>query len=385
MADIQTPGGQAPLARPFEPGDGSMCVRPMRQEELTAVRAISRQVSLSSTMMFSAMQFFSWKPDVLVAEYEGRLVGGAVLGTYPLPRGRTAGFVSWIFTAPEARGLGAGQRLIEAALELFEARGYQEAGACVEGYNTSSSKLFATRGFGILSPGEQFRRYGWLTPLVWGHTSHLMDVGHFYWARPRPQGKPRPALQWAVTAILSAGILALALWRQAAFGRVQVPALAAAMVAVPTVYALRQLGMVLAAKAQGIRTEYRAWESGLTLGLGLALAFGQWLPAPGSLYPAGDRWTYREVLPRWAPLALAGVLPVLALAWAMWGLARWDGLPPEARLWVVNLRRMAVLTAFFDSVMAFFPFVSYNGRRLWDWNRLVWAVVAAPALVLLFV
>jgi len=46
--------------------------------------------------------------------------------------------------------MGTGQKLIEAALHFFEDKGCEEIMACVEGSNTSSSKLFSTRGFSIL-------------------------------------------------------------------------------------------------------------------------------------------------------------------------------------------------------------------------------------------
>jgi len=88
--------------------------------------------------------------------------------------------------SPEARRLGVGGQLVEAALRSFEERGCQEVFACVEGYNSSSVNLFAGRGFTILSFGEQLRRYGFLgTLLLWLRTSRLGgDVGHFLWARP---------------------------------------------------------------------------------------------------------------------------------------------------------------------------------------------------------
>ncbi len=355
-------------------------VRPMGEGERRTVRAVMRRAFPPLAWLF-----FSWKRDVLVAEHDGRIIGGVVLDTFPLPRGRQGGFFDWIFTDPQARGLGVGQRLTEAALELFAERGCDEVTACVEGYNTSSSKLFATRGFDLLSPGEQLRRYGLATPLVWWRMFHLPDIGHFVWARPGAVGKPRPALQWVATAVLSVAIMALALWRQSAFGRLELPWLAASMVAVPVLYGLRYAGMRLAARAQGIRTEFRMWESAMTLGLGLALVLGQWYPVPGSLYPEGDRWRYHDMLPRWAPVALAGVLPVLLVGWTTWGALRWANLSPAVRPWVQGLHWVAGTTAFFDGVMAFFPFASYNARRLWDRSRLLWLAVAVPAAVLLFV
>jgi hypothetical protein len=29
-----------------------------------------------------------------------------------------------------------------------------------------------------------------------------------------------------------------------------------------------------------------------------------------------------------------------------------------------------------DVLLAFFPFASFNGRRIWDWNRAAWGMLA---------
>ena len=85
--------------------------------------------------------------------------------------------------------------MIEAGLNFLEAQGCNELMACVEGYNTSSSKLFATQGFSILSAGEQFRRYGLGALAMWFHTFHYIDVGHFLWERPGASQPDSPGLQ----------------------------------------------------------------------------------------------------------------------------------------------------------------------------------------------
>ena len=154
-------------------------VRPMRPEEKPEVREMFRR-----SFALVKRWFFSWTPDVLVVEQGGELLGAVMLETYPLPGDRKGGFVTWVFTAPEARGTGAGQRLIEAALDLFESRGCDEVTTFVEGYNTSSSKLFSTRGFSVLSPGQQLRRYGPGILALWVRWRNLLDIGHFVWARP---------------------------------------------------------------------------------------------------------------------------------------------------------------------------------------------------------
>ncbi len=355
-------------------------IRPMRAEEKREVGAIMRR-SFAPTQQW----FFSWSPDVLVAEQDGKLLGAVVLKMFALPRGRKGGLIAWVFTAPEARGTGAGQRLIEAALTFLEEQGCDELMACVEGYNPSSSKLFATRGFSILSPGEQFRRYGLGTLAMWLHTFHFIDVGHFLWVRPAASQPDSPAMQWWGNWLTNVLIYFLALGRQSGFGQLSLSTVAQIPLLLALFLGIRTLAMQWMARRQKMSVRYRAWESGFPLNLSLALAFGVQYPVPGSLYPTSERWRYRDLLPKLGPVALSGVLPALALTWGAWALSQFGALGPGASQWTASTMTMGLFLLLFDVVLVFFPFVSFNGRRIWDWNKLLWAFLALATVLLFFV
>jgi GNAT superfamily N-acetyltransferase len=350
----------------------------MREEEKPDVRAIMRRSFPLIVWLFS-----EWTPNVLVAEREGQLLGATMPKLFPLPGGRKGGLVSGIFTDPSARGLGAGQMLTEAALEFFDERGCDEVMAIVEGYNTSSSKLFATRGFSILSPGEQFRRYGLQTFIVWARIAHYLDIGHFVWARPGAKRPDSPALQLWGTVLANALIALLGLWqwRGARFFSDAPISFLVVPLAVTLFLGARMLGMTLAARSQGLTVRYRAWESGFVLSIAIAL-LGSYFPMPGGVYPASDTWRYRDLLPQLAIVALAGILPVLTLTWIIWVLRRLGTLPPSIAPWIDVTILIGLSLALFDTALPFFPFVSLNGRRLWDWNRAVWAVLTLVVVLL---
>ncbi|MCP4540240.1 MAG: GNAT family N-acetyltransferase [Chloroflexi bacterium] len=355
-------------------------IRPMRAEEKKDVAAIMRR-SFELTQQW----FFSWSPDVLVAEQDGKLLGAVVLKMFSLPGGRKGGLIAWVFTAPEARGTGAGQQLIESALKFLEEQGCDELMACVEGYNSSSSKLFATRGFSILSPGEQFRRYGLGALSMWIHTFHFIDVGHFLWVRPAASQPDNPTMQWWGNWLANILVSLLALGRQNGFGQLTL----SSVVKIPLLLALflgiRTLSMQWMARRQKMSVRYRAWESGFPLSVLIALAFGAPYPVLGSLYPTSDRWRYRDLLPKLGTVALSGVLPALALTWGAWALSRFGGLGPEASSWISSAMTMGLVMMLFDVVLVFFPFVSFNGRRIWDWNKLLWGLCALATVALFFV
>lgn len=177
-------------------------IRLMRNNDRLTVRSIVRRT-------FSPIEqyFFAWTPYVLVVEGDGQLLGAIVLKIFALPHHRKGGAIAWLATVPEVRGWGLGQSLVEAGLDFLENQGCNEILASVEGFNTSSSKLFATRGFAILSPIAQFRRYGLATFAVWGRISHYSEQGYFLWVRPAPVESDSPLLQWWGTIAMNVTLL----------------------------------------------------------------------------------------------------------------------------------------------------------------------------------
>ena len=352
-------------------------IRPMRDDERLHIRAMMRSA-------FSLLEqcYFEWTPYILVAEQNSQLLGAVVLKLFALPRDRQGGTISWVFTAPEARGQGVGQRLVEAGLDVLERQGCDEILISVEGFNTSSSKLFATRGFGILSPAKQFQRYGLATFAVWARLVHYFETGYFLWARPAPTETDHPTLQWWGTIAANSAVGFLMLWR---LGSVEAIARVTWLMLPPTLVlllGLRYLGMVMMARAQRLGVRFRAWESGFPLSIAIALVFaGAMYPIPGGVYPTTHQWRYRDQLAQWGWIALAGTLPVLLLVWGVWGLSQSDLASPFWRAWLDLTLRLGQPLVLFDIAMPFFPFTCFNGRRLWNWNKKVWVLLAGAAIL----
>jgi len=313
------------------------------------------------------------------------VVGAVVLKQFSLQRERKCGLIYWILTDPKARGFGVGQCLVEAGIELLEKNGCHEIFGCVEGNNTSSSKLFLTRGFGVLSPGAQIRRFGWQTLALWLKTFHYIDIGHFLFVRPAPQKRDRPAIQWWGTFALNALLVFLAHWRLVGFGSIRMDMFIALSLALILLLVLRHGSMKLAARRQGLAVRFRAWESGFPLSAAIALACGFFYPVPGNLYPKSDQWRYRDEVPRLGRVALAGTSTILLAGWGIYASLRFGIAPTHWNPWLKEALVICRSLALFDIVLAFFPFVSYNGRRLWDWNKALWAASAVAAIALLFV
>ena len=337
---------------------------------------------------FSVIQqlFFSFSKNVLVAELNGKIQGAIVLKSFPLSDGVQGGVVKWVFTDPEVRGLGAGQQLIDSGLAWLEAAGCSQIFAIVEGFNTSSSKLFATRGFSILPFREQLRRFGLIgVARVWSASFHILDIGHFLWGKPDTETSDKPTPQLVTTFVLNALIAALAVWRAWDFHKPDPIALLTLPLTFLILIGLRTLAMMLVARAMKLDLRFRMWESGFNFCALIALAFGAFFPIPGGLYPNKNTWRYRELIPLYGRIALAGSSPALIVSWAAFLLLRFTSLTAWAAAVLSSVLEAAILFAIFDIVLFFFPFVSFNSRRLWDWHKGVWALLtfAVVALIVL--
>ena len=359
-------------------GISDVNIRPMRHEERSQVRAILRH-------SFSPIErsLFAWTPNVLVAEQGGQLLGAVVLKRFTLPHHRQGGTISWLFVAPEARGRGMGHCLVEAGLNVLERQGCDEILVSIEGFNTSSSQLFATRGFGILSPAAQFQRYGFATFSLWAKLSHYFETGYFLWVHPAPQAADSSIWQWWGTITANSILGFLMLWRLGGTRSIEPVMWLMLPLILMVLLGLRYLSMWLMALRQGLKVRFRAWESGFPLSLAITLAFaGAMYPIPGGVYPTTNQWRYRDWLPQLGWLALAGTLPVLLLVWGVSVLSQLDILSPY---WSAGLNVtlwMGKPLVLFDIALPFFPFICFNGRCLWDWNKTIWVLLAAAAMAL---
>ena len=342
-----------------------------------------------------AALLFSTGKAAFVAELDGRMVGGVTLGAFDIDAGRRGGVVKWVFTLPEARGLGVASLLLDRAMAWFEEQGVADAFACIEGLNAGSSNRFAERGFEPLGFAEQVRRYGARLARVWWHANHIADVGHVLWARrtdvaPAPAATATlPAAPRAATEAVSIGLAAFAgtLLVHALFGAVMLArrgsdldlaSLAQVALAVGAVIGVRTAAMALTGGALGLRLRYRAWETGMTLTGAIALLFGGLFIAPGGLYPRARTWSPREFGPRLARVSIAGVVAVLALGWAAQLLSEWSAVAGAAAPVLFYARLML----FFDVLLPFFPMTAFAGRRVWEASRAAWAALAVGTVAL---
>ena len=344
-------------------------------EEKIVLRIMRRAFPLFMHLFFSKAMVKSAE-QVLVADVEGNLKAGIVMKTFALPGGGKGGLVEWIFTDPSGRGLGLGARLMDASMDWFDQAGCDQIFAIIEGFNTNSSNLFARRGFSILSFQEQIKRFGFPGLFrVWWQTFHVIDLGHFLWGKPAQSGADSPGMQM-VSALLLNMIIALL----AGVRNWGIDAGWATLLALP-LWLLILLGirnglMKLSGSMLGLKLRYRLWETGFVISFLMMLLGGVIIPIPGSYYPEEDEWHYHQRKPQLGKTALVGSLSAVLISYLLYLLVRF--LEPAGLPGYFLSTGLGAAFAFsvIDTLLPIFPVVSYNGQRLWDWNRWVWGIVA---------
>lgn len=361
-------------------------IRAMESGEKEIVKSL-----MNDAFPFLMRLFFSFSNNILVAERNGEIIGGVILKIFLLPKNIKAGLVSLIFCSRKHSGQGVGQALAAEGVKLLEANECSEIFACVEGDNTGSSKLFLINGFNRLSLFQQIKAYGFSCFQIWFHSYHLFDIGHFMWSKSNRHeeinmvNKHNTWLQLTLIIITHVVIFTIALWRQGVDGYFSKESLLTLFVCFTALYVIRYGAMLCVASLHKIKYELRVWESGISLSFMIALFFGGGMVSPSTLYPSGDNWKYHEQIRHLGVMALSSSICLVSFVWSI-GLLMNFNLISSVYLTSFEISfSIGVSLLILDVVLPFFPFSSFSGKRLWDWNKYVWGMLSLSIVPLLVV
>lgn len=352
-------------------------IRKMKPDERKAVKKVMKKA-----FPFLMRFFVYFTKNVVIAEINGLIVGGAILKTFLIDKDRKGGVVCFIFTSPEAKGKGIGQKLTEFGLKFLKDSGCSDIFALVEGDNTSSSKLFSNRGFNLINPVEQIRVYGLKIFHVWINTYHIFDVGHLMWLQREEKIKRKCSYQLLSTLILHTGLFIIMHLRSGS--SITYGTTVTIFATFTMLFGLRILSMLIVAKIQKVEVEFRMWESGIVLNFLITVIFGGFVPSPGSLYPKEKNWSYREHSRNLGIMALTSSIILVSILLLLKSFLLLNTLP-DFQSYINTAYIITTGIVILDVSLPLFPLSSYNGRRVWNMSRFAWVVLVVPVILQFFI
>ncbi len=271
--------------------------------------------------------------------------------------------------------MGFGQQLVESSLEYFEKQEVDEIMTQIKGDNTSSSKNFSMRGFTVLSPGQQVKRYKFGIIPLWFGTMHVLAKGQFLWVKTKLEKKDKPWLQWIGSLVVNILLFMLLPLRPDTGIKFDLPTFFGISSIIIFFFGLRYLFMKLTALIMKLKVRFRPIEDWFGMSLILALAGGIWVPVPGNLYPTEETWTYREISKKLGMMAFIGSFMIVVSTWIIYLIPFYVSVPSEFLLWYNYGLGTGAILSLLDTALPFFPLEVYNGKRIWNLNKVIWLIL----------
>jgi Zn-dependent protease/GNAT superfamily N-acetyltransferase len=317
----------------------------------------------------------------LVAVFDGEIVGSVSLRIV-VYAGKRIGLVDAIVADKEFRGKGIGKSLLDEALSWFEKKDCEIICATVDRFNSPSWNMFIHKGFSSYGLREQFRDLGLSFIRLWSTEFYIVGGGTFFLKKTDGKDKQKEVGEGWQFLVGWLG-LALVLWMMA-FRQ-------GASLDIPAVLGVAGLGFFthelahrLVARRFGLETIFKAWDSGIFFGWLLAVILGALYPAYGSTYIKQVDWRYDPEQEAMGLIYVAGPTVSLVLATLFWVSSLYlnDG-------FLVTIARMGYVTNFVLVMFNLIPIqaaggFAWDGRKIYTWNRTVWAllVIALTLLIL---
>lgn len=340
----------------------NIIVRHMKDSEAAEVYKIGKRA-------FTGLEsLFFGKPKLALVAVKDEKIVGAILYKFFQSGGKKIGYVDYAFIAPDFHNQGVGGILYKAATECLWEQGCDMLTALVKDDNVGSWWLFLKNGFSRVSLPDMVRQFGFTGMLKhYFGTPFGFGIGMEYYVALQTQACPsdKGGSTKQVASYLLANLFLfffILLHNHESIG------------AVFTAYIILLAGGIMAGYAGTLFTKrkwcYRLTNGGLLTCI-LANFFGGVYPLIGNWYP--EHYENTDGFRRDMGInALAGWIFVLALsALSVLGICQ-----TVFSQYVGQIGSLFLLYR----VMAFYPFESFGGRRVYCWKRRLHVLMAALSL-----
>lgn len=336
-----------------------LMIREMRPDEAGAIVKGQRRA-----FGFPFSLFVTKPKAALVAVRDERIVAAV---TYKIinTAGGKAGYLDVAYTDAEERGGGLGSRLYKATMDTLRDQGCGDITATIRDDNRPSWKIMERNGAAPLPFYRMIGPYGLIGAVKLALVGHLpYALGHEMWVTGY-EAKNR------VWGMLPGFLVINALLMMLSFGGSALTALGG----------LAVLTADMAAGFLGTLGTRGRWylqrpHGGLALSVFVSAIQGI-LPSHGSWQLREDSYDMKDRAGLLGRSTLCSWIATLIITAVSYGILKAGPQGPAALLLsgAVNLGFMYLIYR----ILAFFPFESFGGKRVWDWNRWGYGVMAAAS------
>lgn len=352
-------------------------VRDFFEENLGVIDRIIFPLAFRDALKSAARQLGT----TLLALSNGEIVGSVSLRIVVYSEKRI-GLIDAIVTDKNLRGRGIGKSLLDEALSWFEKKGCEIIYATADRYNSPSWNMFVHKGFSPQEIREQLRDLGLNFIRLWFTEFYIIGGGTFFLKKTSEKERQTEAgegwhflIAWLGFAFIS--------WMMAfRHGPSFYTPLALSVAGLSLV--THELAHKLVANHLGLKTTFKAWDSGIIFGSFLAAILGALYPAYGSTYIKQVDWRYDPKQREIGLIYAAGPIASFVLAALFWA-----SLPYFSNELLVMIGKMGYVTNYVLVLFNLIPIqaaggFAWDGRKIYTWNKIVWTLlVIALALLIL--
>lgn len=340
-------------------------VREMMQNEVSIVRKIGRRAFTGVESLWVG------KPkQALVAVKDGNIIG-AVLYKFITDGNKKTGYIDYAFIEPDYHNQGVGSILYKAAADFLWEQGCDALTAIVKDDNVGSWGLFLKNGFYRVSLPELVWIFGFNGAFKqYFCTPYCFGIGMEYYVAVRNEICPsckNGSIKQILSFLLANFLLILPVagyWREN-------PRL------IDMAFLLVLLFGVISDYIGTKFSTHRSWEFRFNNGGGficLVINLSSVLPMLGNWYPQKYEKTkmfYKDM----GITALTGWISLLTLV----GILAFGGIHHSFARYVWQIGAILL----FYRIIPFYPFESFGGRRVYDWNKWIYAVMTIITLAVI--